>query len=90
MTKVTRSKHGLTNPLTQGGLGARYAVLRRRCQRWSGNYQCDLFIYPVFYIRGSSHPPLIGAGSGSLLPLGDMAWSDRSFPDHLQLFKDAV
>ena len=48
MTKVTRSKHGLTNLLTQGGLGARYAVLRRRCQRWSGNYQCDLFIYPDF------------------------------------------
>ena len=37
-----------------------------------------------------SHPPLICAGSESLLPLGDMAWSDRSFPDHLQLFKDAI
>lgn len=28
-----------------------------------------------------ANPPFIGTGSGSLLPLGNMAWSDRAFPD---------
>ncbi len=28
-----------------------------------------------------ANPPLIGNGTGSLLPFGTMAWSDRAFPD---------
>jgi hypothetical protein len=39
------------------------------------------YSYTLSSITGDpANPPLIGTGSGSLLPLGDMAWSDRAFP----------
>ncbi len=40
------------------------------------------YAYTLSSITGDpANPPLIGTGSGSLLPLGDMNWSDRAFPD---------
>jgi hypothetical protein len=40
------------------------------------------YSYTLSSITGDpANPPLIGAGSGSVVPLGDMDWSDRAFPD---------
>jgi hypothetical protein len=39
------------------------------------------YSYTIGITGDPANPPLIGTGSGSLLPLGEMAWSDRAFPD---------
>jgi hypothetical protein len=40
------------------------------------------YSYTLTSITGDpANPPLIGTGSGSLLPLGNMDWIDRVFPD---------
>jgi hypothetical protein len=39
------------------------------------------YSYTLSSITGDpANPPLMGTGAGSLLPLGDMSWSDRVFP----------
>src|SRR3954452_11585874 len=39
------------------------------------------YAYTAGVTGNLANPPLIGTGSGSIVPLGSMAWSDRAFPN---------
>jgi hypothetical protein len=39
------------------------------------------YSYSISITGNPEKPPLIGTGTGTLLPLGSMTWSDRTFPD---------
>ncbi len=39
------------------------------------------YTYNVTASGDATNPPLMGSGTGSILPFGNMTWSDRAYPD---------